>query len=235
MRLENSIGLYQTGLLALEEVTCTESHMLSIVIPYRERPASLATLLEVITGRFTSDYEVVIVEQTDDRPFNRGALMNIGYKTCTGSSVCFHDVDMLPVLADYSEVDHPTCLIARCSLFNDSLPYERYFGGVTLFSRKNVEEVNGFSNSYFAWGKEDDDMWLRCERTGMNPGRRPGIFYHQEHSREHCTTNNSSNDAILERFIRDPRLQWSDGLTSLRYDLVKEQRFGATLRLLVRL
>ena len=39
-----------------------------------------------------------------------------------------------------------------------SLPYKGYIGGVFGIPGEAFEKVNGFSNLYFGWGREDDDF-----------------------------------------------------------------------------
>ena len=56
------------------------------------------------------DYEIFIIEQSDDKPFNRGKLLNAGYKYALDKGCdyfVFHDVDMLPEDVDYSYSDKP--------------------------------------------------------------------------------------------------------------------------------
>ena len=36
--------------------------------------------------------------------------------------------------------------------------YPKFFGGVVAFTPAQYEEVNGFSNLFFGWGSEDDNL-----------------------------------------------------------------------------
>ena len=58
------------------------------------------------------DYKIFIIEQSDERPFNRGWLLNVGFKIKKNKdTITFaHDIDMLPEddSCDYSWVDKPT-------------------------------------------------------------------------------------------------------------------------------
>ena len=35
-----------------------------------------------------------------------------------------------------------------------------------LFSKEQVEKTNGYSNDYWDWGMEDDDLFWRCVLEG---------------------------------------------------------------------
>ena len=50
-------------------------------------------------------------------------------------------------------------LIPLCFPF--SLPYEQIFGGAASFSREHFKLINGFSNKFWGWGGEDDDLYKR--------------------------------------------------------------------------
>lgn len=149
---------------------------LGIIVPYRERESHLKKFLDGIKSYFKNQklkYEVIIVEQLDDKPFNRGKLLNIGYikaKALGCEYIVFHDVDMIPIEVDYSYSELPMHLATNFELEYDkskNLTFDDYFGGVTMFTADTFEKINGYSNLYWGWGFEDDDLLLRCREVGL--------------------------------------------------------------------
>ena len=46
--------------------------------------------------------------------------------------------------------------------------YALYFGGAVVFTKEQVEATNGYSNEYWDWGQEDDDLFWRCHFEGYS-------------------------------------------------------------------
>ena len=93
---------------------------LAIVVPFRDRDAHLSAFTECVSAYFSRapaakniPYRVLIVEQAGDAPFNRGALCNAGFLLAENGSdyACFHDIDYLPIEADYSLPSEPTAIV----------------------------------------------------------------------------------------------------------------------------
>jgi len=147
-----------------------KNHKLGIIIPYRDRANQLFEFKKEIGKHIDFDYEVIVVEQLGDQDFNRGKLLNIGFVKAEELGcdyVVFHDVDMIPVDVDYSYVDKPIHLITDLDLPDgvSRTLFDEYFGGVTLFPSNIFKQINGYSNEYWGWGFEDDDLLLRCQEN----------------------------------------------------------------------
>ena len=142
------------------------THKLGVIVPYRNRPQQLKRFLKHMGEYLTNlDYQIFIIEQSDDKPFNRGKLLNVGYTHAIESGCdyfVFHDVDMLPEDVDYSYTDKPLHLATHLQEHDYETTFFDYFGGVTMFNKEDFELINGFSNEYWGWGFEDDDLLIRC-------------------------------------------------------------------------
>ena len=143
----------------------TKTHKLGVIVPYRNRWHQLFDFKEAIRDFLNMkklDYELIVVEQDDAKEFNRGKLLNVGFiyaKKLKCDYVVFHDLDMLPIDVDYTYSDIPLHLATNFE--PESLSrhvFEEYFGGVTLFPVETFEKINGYSNEYWGWGFEDDDL-----------------------------------------------------------------------------
>ena len=152
-------------------------HKLGIIVPYRNRERQLIILKKSISAYLSDkdiDYELIVVEQDDAKTFNRGKLLNIGFlqaKKLKCDYVVFHDVDMLPIDVDYSYSNYPvqlsTNFISDDESFNRII-FDEYFGGVTLFPVDIFESINGYSNDYWGWGYEDNDLLFRCRQYNVD-------------------------------------------------------------------
>lgn len=136
---------------------------LTVCVPYRNRKEHLDFFLPYMKEYLKGiEHEIIVVEQADNEPFNRGLLANIGFTHSKGELFCIHDVDMIPDKVIYETHTDVIHLASQASQFNYAMPYPNYFGGVTLFRREAFQKINGFCNLYKGWGAEDDDLLNRC-------------------------------------------------------------------------
>jgi hypothetical protein len=197
----------------------------ALIVPYRNRQHNVVHLiLHLLWYLDPYSFDIIVVEQADSLLFNRGSLLNAGFRMARArheySHYAFHDVDLIPQQADYSFPQCPTHLSAAVGQFLYEIPYQHCFGGVVLFNQDDFETVNGFSNNYWGWGREDYDLYCRCERAGLRIERRAGRFISLPHSVDPglevvWAKNKERFDILQQRDFRE------DGLSSLDYDLVK--------------
>jgi len=170
---------------------------LGIVVPYRDRADHLAAFVPHVHAYFARDkadknipVRILVVEQPPGLPFNRGLMRNVGFQILQDEIdyICFHDIDYLPIWADYGYPDAPSMLIwhgLEMELFSRfrQRPSD-YFAAVTLIRNEHFAAANGFSNDYWGWGHEDRDLKLRFEAIGLKPEYRKGTFASLEHKSE---------------------------------------------------
>jgi N-terminal domain of galactosyltransferase/N-terminal region of glycosyl transferase group 7 len=180
----------------------------AFIVPFRNRFEHLKAFVPHIKKRFPSS-PIFIIEQADQQPFNRAKLLNIGFLHFNSMFDYFaaHDIDMLPVKSDYSFPDRPTHLATQVQQFGYRMPYPEYFGGVTLFNKTDFEKLNGYSNEFWGWGGEDDEIYKRCQQLEISIDRRKCIFRSLRHDHkidfklhrkniEHLQNGRSNNDGL---------------------------------------
>jgi hypothetical protein len=162
---------------------------LGVIVPYRDRAGHLAAFVPHLRNFFHYSamnaelaVRILIVEQSKGLPFNRGMLKNVGFRELAPfvDAVCFHDVDLLPVSADYRPSNQPAMLISEGLSFTPEM-IRKLFGGVVLMDATQFAQANGFSNRYWGWGFEDVDLRERLLRGGCTIAYREGSFTRLPH------------------------------------------------------
>ena len=151
-------------------------HKLGVCVPYRNREEHLNEFIPKVSQFLENagiDYQMYFAHQCDDKLFNRGAMKNIAAKHAFEDGcdyIVWHDIDMVPEddTCDYSyPSENPQHIAVNISQSDYMLKYEEYFGGAVLFTKEQVEKTNGYSNDYWDWGMEDDDLFWRCVKENM--------------------------------------------------------------------
>ena len=211
-------------------IDCKREIKVAIIVPYRNRPENLSIFLRHMHNflqRQKRNYQIFIIEQSDDLLFNRGSLLNIGYKeiqkydnfTC----LIFHDLDML---SEHTSVGYDCIksgiihLSSRLSVTNYTLPYKRYIGGVLSISPRTFQKLNGYANTFWGCGGEDDELVNRIEHNGIKLYRLT-----ESMSRYHCLSHGNSKQVYNKnrfKILESSSSRYSlDGLNDLVYDTIE--------------
>ncbi|ULU06162.1 hypothetical protein L3Y34_018206 [Caenorhabditis briggsae] len=165
---------------------CQARDKIAVIIPYRDRQTHLTRLIDFlipILQRQRLDFRFIVTEQYGNDLFNKGRIMNAAFifvESLGVDCVVFHDVDMFPQddRNPYSCPPGPRHLGAFVSNLGYQLWYKEIVGGVLAVSMADYRAVNGYSNQFWAWGGEDDDMGQRIlslnytiERPNPETGR----------------------------------------------------------------
>ncbi|XP_053611194.1 beta-1,4-N-acetylgalactosaminyltransferase bre-4-like [Plodia interpunctella] len=208
---------------------CTAKHKVAIIVPFRDRKKHLAIFLNHMHPFLMKqriEYGIFIIEQEGYSEFNRAKLMNVGYvesqKEKAGGWQCFvfHDIDLLPLdLRNiYSCPRQPRHMSASIDKLKFQLPYEDLFGGVSALTKEQFWAVNGFSNKYWGWGGEDDDMAYRVKKMGYHVAR-----YKMSIARYAMLDHKKSapNPKRYQLLSQTSKMFHKDGLSTLEYELVQ--------------
>ena len=173
------------------------------------------------------DYGLYLINQDGEGVFNRAKLLNVGYvealKDYDYNCFVFSDIDLIPMDDRnlYRCFDSPRHLAVAMDKFNFQLPYISFFGGVSSLSKDQYLKINGFPNTYWGWGGEDDDIYNRIifrEMSISRPDLLTGKYKMIKHSRDLHNEKNPERDVKLNK---TKLTMDQDGISTLNYT-VKE-------------
>ncbi|EOD09511.1 hypothetical protein EMIHUDRAFT_197985 [Emiliania huxleyi CCMP1516] len=232
------------------------THRLGVIVPYRggglathatlshfcERSSARGGICHAGSGGGSvgagAAARVLLVNQTGSAPFNRGALANIGFELLSRGErldyLAVHDVDRVPA------VDNASCAgaISGYYLFPGATPRvlhpKSYTGGVLVIAASVYRAVNGFSNAFWGWGHEDNELFGRLRWCGLVPrqGKNLDACMVHEHCQQckHSTAavrvedtaallHETRNIALLQRRLDSPQAAMAtDGIRQVSYE-----------------
>ena len=148
------------------------------IVPYRDRVPHKTFFTHytesVIMCNYVRDrdYAIYFAHQTDSRPFNRGAMKNIGFLAIkykypaeyTDITFVFNDVDTVPYDKDVLQYETQRGTIKHFYGFTYAL------GGIFSIKGSDFERIGGFPNLW-AWGCEDNCIYNRAISAGLTVDR----------------------------------------------------------------
>ncbi|KAI9542748.1 Beta-1,4-galactosyltransferase 1 [Dissostichus eleginoides] len=209
---------------------CIALQKVAIIIAFRNRHEHLKHwlfYLHPILIRQQLDYTVYVINQDGEGVFNRAKLMNAGYvealKEYDYDCFVFSDIDLVPIDDRnlYRCFENPRHLAVAMDKFNFRLPYNTFFGGVSSLSKKQYLKINGFSNTYWGWGGEDDDIYKRIYYRGMSISRPDSVLGKYRMIKHQRDLHNEANPKNPGKLSQTFRAMDKDGLNTLKYT-VKE-------------
>ncbi|KAH3898150.1 beta-1,4-N-acetylgalactosaminyltransferase bre-4-like isoform X2 [Dreissena polymorpha] len=207
---------------------CFARQRVAIIIPFRDRRKHLEQLqyyLIPMLKRQQLNFRFFVVEQNGNNTFNKGLIMNAAFaevrKIEDFDCFVFHDVDMIPEddRNIYTCTDAPKHMSPALDKFGYRLPYMQLVGGVLSMKPDVFIAVNGYSNLYWGWGAEDDDMAARIKFKNLGIVRPPlttGRYRMIKHSKREM--NPAKIRMFLLKTVKNRFMK--DGLNSVQYKTV---------------
>lgn len=226
-------GLAKTSFINLEEIPPNRETKSIIIVPYRndpfnQRKEQLDKFVEHYHN-YLPNITILIVEQSqDNRKFNRGAVLNIGVKIAQEYNFdryIVHDVDLLsPDSISPTYTYNPDNPVHIANLWKEKYKHERFFGGIVSFNLSNYYKINGFPNTFWGWGGEDDAMYRRIKINDLeiikivsdNPENKI-----QEMKHKNLTDDPKFKNTQKEKNVRMDIKNWKrNGINTVKFEIL---------------
>ena len=222
-----------------------------ILIPYRNRKSHLKYFLEhtvPIIQEFMPNTKVIVIEQCEGKLFNRGKILNVGFKEYSDKTKYFitNDVDINPtklcIETYYNRYVDKEHVLGIYTSFHDTL------GGVIKIRSTIFNKINGFPNNFWGWGVEDKAFQNRCEYfnikkiTSLTDNIDHPMFFKifddikdkfidKKHYEDRRVENKKKN--FKKKTDKDKKkLIMSSGLNTLDYKIVKRKELHKIVELI---
>jgi hypothetical protein len=147
------------------------------------RKDQLNRFLKHMNSFLDDNYKIVVIEQKNNLPFNRGKLLNIGFLECEKIIDCkikyyiHHNIDLFP---ENTLKNHYT--YTPQNIVKDLYGHKDGIGGITIINKHTFKMINGYPNNFVNWGGEDIVLLNRLKKSSIIIDRshyNKGIFEEQ--------------------------------------------------------
>jgi beta-1,4-galactosyltransferase 1 len=206
-----------------------------IVIPFRNRHSHLeyfiANTVPLIREHLPNS-KIVVVEQNEGKLFNRGMLLNIGFKEYENKTNFFftHDVDMNPKL----DIIENVYTNKNIDMYRIKKVHNECLGGIIKVKHDIIFEINGFPNNIWGWGIEDRALYYRCYIKNINITENNKqsfkIMPHKHNGEVYVNDKKTISDAWRKPYIDNlneeekENLVMSSGLNNLDYTILERKQ-----------
>lgn len=164
-------------------------------------------------------YKIYIIEQADEKPWNRGLLYNAGFQIAATDDRTFLFINCN---TDYTipEEPLPSEFFTHKEGFLDLHGYDGGLGSFCAFYSKAFEECNGFPSHFWGWGGEDYAIKKRIECVGSAIIRPSGLYgkwlkENRNHPRD--DSKNRENIELAEKETKET--MWESGINKMTYEI----------------
>ena len=218
----------------------TQTNKIGIITIFRddeshERLKQKRIFLYLMTRmlKHMGEYKIIVVEQSGTEKFNIGKLKNIGYdilRQYNFDNYVFTDIDLIPsydLLHKYFKITEGMNTLAhKGTRYNYT--HNIFLGGCISCKGSVFESINGYSNNFWGWGGEDDNIGLRCIDKNITfyiPKKGFVIDIEEKDGKTMDIQNKVLN-------VEKNKLKWelnvnfrnyeTDGLNSLQYNILEQ-------------
>jgi hypothetical protein len=219
-----------------------------IIVPYRDREKHLEYFINKYypeLKKLIPDVKIYIIEQDEDKLFNRGKLLNVGYTIAMNDNdlnndsdldtnnpeyIIMHDIDLIPnekiINKYYKMTEYDVIRILN--------GHTRSLGGIIKIRTDAFSKINGFPNNIWGWGVEDRALFYRAciYKLTMNTDR--NIVNNKAHLANftvlnHKMSRHTKNKELLElenkvfkEYTYDEQLEYisKSGINNLDYEIL---------------
>jgi hypothetical protein len=185
---------------------------MTLLVPYRDREEHLKEFVSALG----SLHDIVIIEQCDENPFNRGKLINVGYLEMKPDEFAANDIDIIP---QHHPPPLPGCVV---QVVFSMIQTKDYLGGCTVYDGDTFKRAEGYHNDYFHRA-EDNEMMFNLKRMGIPVANCLYQFRELPHPR-------TSPEFIPELWAKAQLPRTKNMLKTCEYELIsKEVKEGYTI------